>query len=53
MQFVIFSKLNLYYLNNLKIKFKKGSFKMNVYEIVQQNILKKLEDAIKNNLDFQ
>ena len=26
---------------------------MNVYEIVQQNILKKLEDAIKNNLDFQ
>ena len=26
---------------------------MNVYEIVQQNILKKLEDAINNNLDFK
>lgn len=26
---------------------------MNVYEIVQQNILKKLEDAINNNTDFQ
>ena len=26
---------------------------MNVYEIVQQNILKKLEDAINNNTDFK
>ena len=26
---------------------------MNVYEIVQQNILKRLEEAINNNLDFK
>ena len=26
---------------------------MNVYEIVQQNNLKRLEEAINNNLDFK